>query len=254
MRIKITMQAIGRNVALPLDNHPFAALIYNLIGAADYGTAVYLHEEGVQSSPEDGKRFKPFVFSRLQQMGKRVRAGRQWLADGPVEWQISSPIDELMLMLIAALQANPTVFIGDRQGGAQLRVEAVRIIPPPQFTSPMCFKTISPIFAAITESGTGGRPVKHHLRPEDSRFAQSIANNLREKFFVLTGEDAREDELEFSIARALKYQLVQYAGTDHKCCEGVIEVAGSSKLIHLGWEWGFGEANSKGFGMVWAVR
>src|SRR5262245_12904938 len=99
------MQALGREVALPLDNHPFAALIYNLIGAADYSTAAYLHEEGVQATPEDQKRFKPFVFSRLQQMGKRVRDGRQWLAAGPVEWQIGSPIDELMLMLIAALNA-----------------------------------------------------------------------------------------------------------------------------------------------------
>ncbi len=248
------MQAMGREVSLPLDNHPFAALIYNLIGAADYGTAAYLHEEGVQASPEEGKRFKPFVFSRLQQMGKRVRAGRQWLAPGPVEWQIGSPIDELMLMLIAALNANPLVFIGDRQGGAQLRIEAIRIIPPPQFNSPMQFKTLSPMFAAITETGEGGRHIKHHLRPEDPRFAECIANNLREKFYALTGEDAGEDELQLSFVGMPKSQLVQYSGTDHKCCEGVIEVAGSSRLIHLGWECGFGEANSKGFGMVWAVR
>ncbi len=248
------MQALGRDVSLPLDNHPFAALIYHLIGAADYATAAYLHQEGVQASPEDRKRFKPFVFSRLQQMGKRVRAGRQWLAAGPVEWQIGSPIDELMLMLIAGLQANPSVFIGDRQGGAQLRVEAVRIIPPPQFTSPMRFKTISPIFAAISRTTEGGKPIKHHLRPDEPRFAECIANNLREKFFALTGEDAATEELRLSFAGEPKSQLVQYAGTDHKCCEGLLEVVGSARLMQLGWECGFGEANSKGFGMVWAVR
>jgi len=87
----------------------------------------------------------------LQQWASEcVRAG-SGLAEGPVEWQIGSPIDELMLMLIAALNANPVVSIGDRQGGAQLRVEAIRIIPPPQFNSPMRFKTLSPIFAAVTE-------------------------------------------------------------------------------------------------------
>lgn len=254
MRIKITMQALGQEAFLPLDNHPFAALIYNLIGAADYGTAAYLHEEGVQAALDDRKRFKPFVFSRLQQIGKRVRDGRQWLADGPVEWQIGSPIDELMLMLVAALEVNPVLFIGDRQGGAQLRLEAVRILSPPQFTSPMRFKTLSPIFAAVTEAGEGGRPVKHHLRPEDPRFATCVANNLREKFFALTGEEAEGDALQLTFVGPAKSQLVQYAGTDHKCCEGVIEVMGSARLMHLGWECGFGEANSKGFGMIWAVR
>lgn len=254
MRIKITMQATGRDLALPLDNHPFAALIYNLIGAADYGTAAYLHEEGVQAFPEDRKQFKPFVFSRLQQVGKRVHSGRQWLAAGPVEWQIGSPIDELMLMIIGALNANPMLFIGDRQGGAQLRVEAIRILPPPQFSSRMRFKTLSPIFAALTETAADGSLLKHHMRPEDSRYAECIANNLREKFLALTGEQATEDSLRFSFVGPPKSQLVQYAGTDHKCCEGVIEVAGSARLMQLGWECGFGEANSKGFGMVWAVR
>jgi CRISPR-associated endoribonuclease Cas6 len=118
----------------------------------------------------------------------------------------------------------------------------------------MQFKTLSPIFAAVTEMAEGGRPIKHHLRPEDPRFAQSIANNLREKFSALIGEDAEDDKLQLAFVGAPKSQLVQYAGTDHKCCEGVIEVGGSSRLMHLGWECGFGEANSKGFGMVWAVR
>ena len=248
------MHSLSREASLPLDNQPFAALIYNLIGAADLATAAFLHDEGVQAVPEAGKRFKPFVFSRLQQVGKRVRAGRQWLADGPVEWQIGSPIDELMLMVMAGLSANPVVFIGDRNGGAQLEAEAVRVISPPQFTSPMRFKTLSPIFAAVTEIAGDGRKIKHHLRPEDPRFTECVANNLREKYFALTGEDPRADDLSLKFVGAAKSQLVQYAGTDHKCCEGTIEVAGSAKLMRLGWECGFGEANSKGFGMVWAVR
>lgn len=248
------MHSLSREASLPLDNHPFASLIYNLIGAADFDAAAFLHDEGVHAIPDDRKRFKPFVFSRLQQVGKRVRDGRQWLADGPVEWQVGSPIDELTLMIMAGLSANPVVFIGDRQGGAHLEVEMVRIISPPQFISPMRFKTLSPIFAAVTETSGDGAPTKHHLRPEDPRFAECVANNLREKFLALTGEDAGADYLSLRFVGNPKSQLVQYSGTNHKCCEGVIEVAGSARLTSLGWECGFGEANSKGFGMVWAVR
>jgi len=254
LRIKVTMQSLSRGASLPLDNHPFASLIYNLIGVADLGVAAFLHDEGIHAVPEDRKRFKPFVFSRLQQIGKRVRDGRQWLADGPVEWQVGSPIDELTLMMMAGLSANPVIFIGDRQGDAQLEATAIKVIPPPQFNSPMRFKTLSPIFAAVTEMAEDGRLIKHHLRPEDPRFTECVANNLREKFFALTGEDPDADDLSLKFAEAPKSQLVQYAGTNHKCCEGIVEVAGSARLMSLGWELGFGEANSKGFGMVWAVR
>jgi CRISPR-associated endoribonuclease Cas6 len=248
------MQSLSREASLPLDNRPFASLIYNLIGVADPGAAAFLHREGIHVMPEDRKRFKPFVFSRLQQVGKRVRDGRQWLTGGPVEWQIGSPIDEIMLMVMAGISANPVVLIADRQSGAELEAQAIRVIEPPQFIGPMRFKTLSPIFAAVTETAEDGKLVKHHLRPEDSRFADCVANNLREKFFALYGEDAEADELSLKFVGEPKSQLVQYAGTNHKCCDGVFEVAGSERLIRLGWECGFGEANSKGFGMVWAVR
>lgn len=254
MRLKITMQSLEPGASLPLDNRPFSSLIYNLIGVADPEAAAFLHGEGVHLIPEERKRFKPFVFSRLQQVGKRVRDGRQWLARGPVEWQIGSPIDELMMMVMAGLSANPVVFIGDRRGGAELEAQAIRVIEPPHFVSPMRFKTLSPIFAAVTERLPDGRLVKHHLRPEEPRFPECVANNLREKFLALYGEDAGSYELGLKIVGAPKSQLVQYAGTNHKCFEGVIEVAGSERLMRLGWECGFGEANSKGFGMVWAVR
>lgn len=254
MRIKITMQSLSRGASLPLDNRPFASLIYNLIGVADPDAAAFLHGEGVQVSPEERKRFKPFVFSRLQQVGKRVRDGRQWLAYGPVEWQIGSPIDELMFMIMAGLSANPVVFIADRQGGAELMAQAITVIEPPNFTSPMRFKTISPVFAAVTERLEDGSLVKHHLRPEEPQYSECVARNLREKFMALYGERAESYELGFRFVGSPKSQLVQYGGTNHKCCEGVFDVTGSERLMRLGWECGFGEANSKGFGMVWAVR
>jgi CRISPR-associated endoribonuclease Cas6 len=106
----------------------------------------------------------------------------------------------------------------------------------------------------LSETAPDGSRFKHHLRADDPRLGDCITQNLRRKFQALTGEPAENDELSFKFIGPPKSQLVEYDGTKHKCAEGVFEVTGSPRLIHLGWEAGFGEANSKGFGMAWAVR
>ena len=46
---------------------------------------------------------------------------------------------------------------------------------------------------------------------------------------------------------------MQYKGTNIKAWQAPFTVTGDPTLIRLGWESGFGEANSKGFGMVEAA-
>ena len=77
------------------------------MAAPDY--AEFLHEEGysAEASPQgaqlEHKRFKFFVFSRIEQRGKRIAQGRQWLSPQTVEWRVASPIEEQMELLAAGL-------------------------------------------------------------------------------------------------------------------------------------------------------
>ncbi len=123
-------------------------------------------------------------------------------------------------------------------------------IPPRAISRSMRFKTISPLFLAVGETKADGGRTKQHLRAEDPRFAERMKANLIRKYKALTGSDPADSEFEFRFEGRPKSQLVQYRGTNHHCYMGEIAVAGSEELISVGWECGFGEANSKGFGMV----
>jgi len=78
--------------------------------------------------------------------------------------------------------------------------------------------------------------------------------NLLRKYRALTGADPADTELEFRFEGQPKSQLVQYKGTHHHSYLGRFVVSGGEELVRLGWECGFGEANSKGFGMAESIH
>ncbi len=257
MRLLIRLVPLSEPASLSLDNYPFAALIYRSIWTAAPDYAEFLHGEGYPAwleSHEAGrpnhKRFKFFVFSRVEQPGNRVSEGRQWFRQAPIEWRVSSPAPGQMEALAVGLIARGVVSIGDNLGAADFGVMDITEIPPPAISRHMRFKTISPLFLSVDEKRADGSRAKRHLRAEDPRFGERVRENLIRKYQALTGSDPVDDELEFKFEGVAKPQLAQYKGTHHHCYMGEIAVSGSEELIRLGWECGFGEANSKGFGMV----
>jgi CRISPR-associated endoribonuclease Cas6 len=252
MRLLIRLVPLSTPASLPLDNYPFAAVIYRSVWIAAPNYAEFLHEEGysAESSPHSAqpehKRFKFFVFSRIEQRGKRIAQGRQWLSPQPVEWRVASPIDEQMELLAAGLAAQGVVSIGDKRGVTDFGVSEILELPSPHINRQMRFTTISPIFVAVDEGGSS----KQHLRSEDPRYSERVKINLLRKYKALVGHDPVDTELDFRFDGQPKPQLVQYKDTHHHCYVGRITISGNEELIRLGWECGFGEANSKGFGMV----
>lgn len=257
MRLLIKLTPLSEPASAPLDNYPFASLIYRSVWIAAPDYAEFLHEEGYLAQEEGGdpeqpehKRFKFFVFSRIEQPGKRIAQGRQWLRQQTVEWRVASPIVEQMELLATGLVTQGVVSINDKIGATDFLVSEIRELPPPMIVRQMKFKTISPIFLSVGEMRADGSRTKQHLRAEDPRFGERMRMNLIRKYRALTGSDPKDTDLEFKFEGPPKSQLVQYKATHHHCYVGEFSVTGSEELIRLGWECGFGEANSKGFGMV----
>ena len=261
MRLLVRLLPLSEPAALPLDNYPLAALIYQSVWLVAPDFAEFLHEEGWQPAGREAgrqssggsaahKRFKFFVFSRLEQPGKRISGGRQWLRQRPVEWQVASPLAEMMELLAEGLARQGVISLGDRAGTTHLTVTEILELPDPVLSGRMRFETLSPLFAAVDDVRPDGRHRKHHLRAEDGRYGERVAANLVSRYRALTGAEPADPRLEFRFLDAPKAQLVQYKGTHHHCYLGQFEVSGSEELIRLGWDGGFGEGNSKGFGMA----
>lgn len=257
MRLLIRLLPLSNPASLPLDNYPLAGVIYRSVASVAPDYAEFLHEEGFAAhepskeprSPEH-KRFKFFVFSRIEQSGKRIANGRQWLSPRPVDWKVASPLDELMQLFATGLISQGKIRIGDKAGGCEFEVSEIIELRAPQMRREAHFKTLSPLFVSVDESRADGSRTKQHLRADDRRFAEQIRTNLIRKYQALTGAEPPNSELHFQFDGPPKSQLVQYRETNHHCYIGNFTVSGSTELIRLGWDCGFGEANSKGFGMA----
>lgn len=265
MRIRLTLLPRCKDVAiLPLDHHPFQAVIYHALGeiAPDYSQA--LHEVGYGDS-NSFKRFRLFVYSRCYLPDPKIREraavrdGHLLFNPGLIQWQIASPILDFIQALIAGLAIKQVITVGDRHASLNLEIAKIEIIEPPRFKEPMLFYTLSPITVSISEQTGEGALRKHYVRAGDERFGPLVRRNLIEKYRALTGGDPDDSRLQFEfddnyirkrggVDRISK--LVQFKDTKIKAYQAPFRVSGSLELIQLGWECGFGNANSQGFGMV----
>ncbi|MFN0119892.1 MAG: CRISPR-associated endoribonuclease Cas6 [Blastocatellia bacterium] len=260
MRIHVTLAPLQYPAAIPVNQHPLASFIYETIGVAAPDLAGWLHDEGVRAgvAHDSDRRFRFFVFGLPDLPPYHFHAGQKWFDEGVVYWQISSPLPEFIEALVAGLAARGVA----RLGGSEYAVTGLEIMPPPLFAPTMRFMALSPLMVATTAADDEtGRRRKHYVRPGDPRFAALVAENLREKYRALHGQEPPEANLAFAFDHAWIEQaggydsrrvtrLAQYKGTNIKCCLAPFVVAGSLDLIRLGWECGFGAANAQGFGMA----
>lgn len=268
MRIKIKLQPLAYPAAIPVTHHQLQAFIYETIDSVNPQLAKAVHDEGWPATldPLSAKRFKLFVFSVPEApRGFEFRGDEKVFDSGTVFWQIASPNTEFITSLIAGLAMKRNI----RIGRTQFVVEDVQIVPMPEFAEEMRFIALSPLVASRLERSPEGKSSKVYLRDE-ALFALAIADNLKKKYQAWRGVSADEEQIEFAFDRDY---LEQAGGFDSRKVTRTIYfvkrkpdgsedrigirgiqapfwVRGSRALIELGWDTGFGEANSQGFGMA----
>lgn len=249
MRVKLTLVATKQATLLPLNyNHAVAALIYSTLGQASAEFASRLHNEGYSA---DGRQFRLFTFSRVSARRSRTVGDRMILEDPAISLQISSPVTDFIEHFVAGLFQSETFTIA----GASFRLQQAETLPRPAFVERMCFRALSP----VTESIGEGNKHPRFLTPEDD-WSEIIRRNLIRKFEALHGHSPADtrlrwtwDELYLSeTARRGRRASVLVDIRDIKIRGWLapFTVEGSTELIEIGYEAGFGARNSMGFGMA----
>ena len=248
MRIQI-LADVGDGLTLPINyNHLLTGVIYRFLAESNPEYASFLHNEGYGAEP---RRFKLFTFSQLMAERRRVM-GTRIRFDSTLTWFVSSPVETFLSHFADTLLTEGRLTIG----GHQLQVRDVTIPRTPRFQSEMRFRCLSPI-VMTTVRERDGKQSMHYCLPDDPAFSELVRRNLIRKHEVIHNRPPSDDAftLQFDgnyIARrqGRVTRLIDFKGIKIKGVLCPLRVSGSRALIQTGYECGFGDKNSAGFGMV----
>lgn len=256
MRLRVLLDN-PREAWVPVNpQEQLTAAVYGLLAASDRDYAAFLHDEGYreEGGPRN-KTFKLFTFSGLRVPGHRRRvdgpADRLWLAPGPVEWLIGSPVADFLTHCATGLLAAGAL----RVGGAAFAITGVETLPAPALAETTRFTCLTPIVAARPLPGGG----THYLRPatEGEAFSDALRANLLRKHRLLHG--AAPADARFALAFDPAYlsrdprggtKLTTFKGIQIVGAFCPFTATGSVELMDVGYQAGFGEKCSTGMGMV----
>ena len=248
MRIQI-LADIGEGITLPINyNYPLAGVIYRFLAESDPEYASFLHSEGYAAAE---KRFKLFTFSQLMAERRRI-TGTQIHFGSTLTWYVSSPVERFLSHFADTLLTTGRLSIGQHE----LRIKDVTVPRIPRFRSEMYFRCLSPITMS-TKRERDGKQGTHYCLPDDPALSELIRQNLIRKHEAIHERAPHDDTLTFAFDEAYlrKRQgrvtrLVDYKGIKVRGVMCPFTVSGSIPLIQIGYECGFGDKNSAGFGMV----
>ena len=248
MRIKI-LTDVGGRLTLPINyNHLLTGVIYRFLAESDPEYASFLHNQGYGAEP---RRFKLFTFSQLMAERRRIN-GTQIHFDSPLTWSVSSPVEDFLSHFANTLLSEGRLTLGKHR----VQVQDVTIPRAPHFQSEMRFRCLSPVVMSTVRERDGKRSM-HYCLPDDPAISDLIRQNLIRKHEVIHGHPPHDKTLtlqfdENYIARrqGRVTRLIDFKGIKIKGIMCPFRVSGSRELIQIGYECGFGDKNSAGFGMV----
>ncbi len=248
MRIQIIAD-VGTGITLPINyNHLLVGVIYRFLSESNPEFADFLHEEGYHV---DEKRFKLFTFSQLMAERRHI-TGEQIHFRSTLTWSVSSPVEQFLSHFADTLLTEGSLSIGD----CPLKVRDVTIPRAPRFRSEMYFRCLSPVVMSAVRVD-GGKRRMHYCLPDDPHLSDLIRRNLLHKHQAIHGRIPQDDILTFQYDQAYirrkagrVTRLVDFKGIKIRGVLCPFRVTGSVPLIQTGYECGFGDKNSAGFGMV----
>jgi CRISPR-associated endoribonuclease Cas6 len=256
MRVEIQLQSSQSSFCLPASYaYLLTSLIYRTLERSSSRYSAFLHERGY-GDPK--KPFKLFTFSPLLTPtgALRYENGLLRIAANRVRWQVSSPMREFVEHLAQGLLSRGEMeltFNGETQ---TLGIERIEVLASPVFSAEMRFTCLSPLVVSVGEE-RNGRFMPHYLRYDELGWSERLRANLLRKYALVQGREPAQTELEIEFDRTYlarvgekAYKLIDFKGTKIKGVLAPFYTKGSPELIEMGYEAGFGEKNSMGFGMV----
>ena len=267
MRVKITA-GTRQPAAIPFNyNYALHSAIYGFIEKSSGEYSEYLHDKGFINEAVK-KRFKLFTFSKLFFTPSRIKKnGFNGVKE--ISFIFSTPIEQSYEHLILGLFSDQTFHLNFFDEKINFSVTQVESLPEPQFDSECKFLCLSPIAVSTQREKENGSLEQHYLdymNPEErEHFIENIKKNLINKYQTFYKTDYTDHEQEFKFSFDVNYiakrqgkisKLIHFKKIDKniktkiKGFEASFKIIADSRLIKIGYDAGFGNGGSMGFGCV----
>ena len=268
MRIKL-MCVMDTPARIPYNyNYELQKIIYQLIENSSPEFSEFLHNIGFI---DGNSHFKLFTFSKLF-FSDGYQDSEGFGGTTSFHLLFSTPVQksyEHLVLGIFAKQKFTLYFSKDH--AVSVTIESVESLPEPDFEEGMRFVAVSPlVVSTIIEHN--GKDVQHcldYMNPlEREKFVANLKRNLLRKYRLINNKDFEGNpDFEFAfdvdyimkrngkIRKNIRFKKDEKSGKYSRIIgmEAPFTVKTDPELIKVGYQCGFGEKNSAGFGMGEAV-
>lgn len=237
VRFLIRLRPENEPFRIPFNHqHRLQGLVYRRIQRVNPDLSLSLHNPKVP---------KLFTFSLFMAEKRELAEDKSHLLGySHGFFYFSTAVPEIAEAFISGLLQRPEVELWDER----FVVEEIKALAEPERLSGRKFVTLSPI-AVTTKRVQFGKPRTYDLSPAEPEFYELIKENLREKYVVLHGSEPPE-EFEMKVLNAKPKRFEVKPGIFQIAWHLVFRAYGDEGLLKVGYQAGFGEKNSIGFGMV----
>jgi len=258
MRVVLKIES-RKNSSIPVNyNYPLSSAIYNLLRLGSSEFSSFLHDIGFK---QNNKIYKLFTFA-LRFENAYIKGNSFILKSPNALLYISSPlIDTFIQTFIIGTFESQSIEIIDKNHNALFQITQVETLPEIKFKDVADFIPYSPIVLSVKRE-TGNQFRQYYLRPEDTdEINRVMTNNLLAKYQLINQKtiEGGNVKLEWDkdylkthtrLTKKITVNKDENISIDIIGMQAPFTLTGNSELIKVGYDVGFGEKNSMGFGLA----
>lgn len=253
----------NKNHLSPNYNYPVSSAIYNLLKFGSSEFATFLHNIGYKNA---GKSYKLFTYAlRLDKF--IINSNTIKLLEPTCQLIISSPLIEKFIknFIIGTFQKQKIEIV---ESGIKtvFNIEQIEALPEPQINSKEKFVMLSPIILS-TKVKNNDRLEQYYFRYNDpiNEINRVLNGNLINKYEVINNKNYTGNGVKITwdenyiqnmekrkkrITKKVTIRKYDDLKIDLIANQLPFAIEGDTELIKVGYDCGFGEKNSLGFGLV----
>jgi len=257
LRLKLSLIAQSNSVTINY-NYQLSAAVYNLLRFGSPEFSSFLHDIGFNCN---GKKYKLFSFALRFE---RIKISNQEieLLSPNAYLHITSPlIDDFIKNVVIGTFENQKIEIHGNYKTSKFNIHQVEALPEIEFTGENKFSLLSPLILS-TKKEYNGSLKQYFLRFTDTNDINRIlTQNLKNKYSIIHERESKSGLLSLEwdqeyvnrkprISKKITIDQNGEYPIDLIGIQAPFTVKGDAELIKIGYECGFGEKNSMGFGMA----